>query len=131
MSLPVVNGRGFLISDGVELKFGKSGNAYARLPLSFKNTRKDQVTGQWVHDKEILIEATAFGFLAEQLAEIVTSRQELAFTGEVYVEEYEGKRYVKANLLSAWPVKENRGDGSALVRGDRSPVAAGVENIPF
>jgi hypothetical protein len=129
MSLPVVSGRGFLISDGVELKFSKSGVAYARLPLSFKNSRKG-LDGAWVHDKEILIEGTVFGFLAESLAEMVTSRQEIAFTGEVYIEEYEGKRYVKANILSAWPVKENRDRTPASVGSGFSDNGGGAD-LPF
>jgi single-stranded DNA-binding protein len=126
MSLPVISGRGFLISDGIELKFGKSGLAYARLPLSFKNSRKSP-DGSWTHDKEVLIEGTVFGQLAESLAQVVTSRQELAFTGEVYVEEYEGKRYVKANVLSAWPVKDPGGAPLAAA-GARS---SGGADLPF
>lgn len=106
MGLPVVSGRGYLISDGVELKYSKSGVAYARLPLSFKNSRK--TPDGWTHDKEILIEGTVFGYLAESLAQIVTGRQELNFSGELFIEEYEGKKYVKANIHSAWPVKEER-----------------------
>lgn len=117
MPLPVISGRGFLISPGVELKFGKSGTAYARLPLSFKNSRKSP-DGGWTHDKEILIEGTVFGKLAEYLCETVTSQQELYFSGEVYIEEYEGKKYVKANIHAAWPVKESAG----------SPVSVGASS---
>lgn len=125
MPLPVVSGKGFLISPGVELKFGKSGTAYARLPLSFKNSRKSP-DGSWVHDKEILIEGTVFGKLAEYLCETVTTQQELHFSGEIYIEEYEGKKYIKANIHSAWPVKESAG----------TPVAAGASarsggDLPF
>ena len=129
MSLPTVHGRGFLISDGVELKFSKAGVAYARLPLSFKNSRKGP-DGSWVHDKEILIDGTVFGFLAESLAEMVTTRQELAFSGEVYIEEYEGKKYVKANIFSAWPVKENRDRTPTSVGGGFSDSGGGAD-LPF
>ena len=125
MSLPVVSGRGYLISDGIDLKFSKSGVAYARLPLSFKNSRK--ADSGWVHDKEILIEGTVFGFLAESLAQTVSSRQELHFSGELYVEEYEGKRYVKANIHSAWPVREDRATVSAAA-GVSSSAGA---DLPF
>jgi hypothetical protein len=125
MSLPVVSGRGFLISPGVELKFGKTGTAYARLPLSFKNSRK--TPDGWTHDKEILIEGTVFGKLAEYLCEVVTTQQELNFSGEVYVEEYEGKKYIKANILSAWPVKEGGGSFAGAVSGSRSSGA----DLPF
>lgn len=126
MSLPVVSGRGYLISDGVELKFSKSGVAYARLPLSFKNSRK--TPDGWTHDKEILIEGTVFGYLAESLAQAVTSRQEIAFSGEVYVEEYEGKKYIKANIYSAWPVKEER--VAAVAAAPRASSSRG-DDLPF
>lgn len=126
MALPVVSGRGYLISDGVELKFSKSGVAYARLPLSFKNSRK--TPDGWTHDKEILIEGTVFGYLAESLAEMVSSRQELAFSGEVYVEEYEGKKYIKANIFSAWPVKEER-TPAAVPRAISAPSRG--DDLPF
>lgn len=127
MPLPVVSGRGFLISPGVDLKFGKSGMAYARLPLSFKNSRKSP-DGTWTHDKEILIEGTVFGKLAEFLCETVTTQQELYFSGEVYIEEYEGKKYVKANIHTAWPVKESV--GSPVVVG-ASPSRSGGDDLPF
>lgn len=125
MSLPVVSGRGYLISDGIDLKYSKSGVAYARVPLSFKNSRK--TPDGWTHDKEILIEGTVFGALAESLADLVVSRQELNFSGEVYLEEYEGKKYVKANIHSLWPVREERSAVSAA----SSSSARGDNNLPF
>ena len=128
MPLPVVSGKGFLISPGVELKFGKSGTAYARLPLSFKNSRKSP-DGSWIHDKEILIEGTVFGRLAEYLCEVVTTQQEIFFSGEVYVEEYEGKRYIKANINSAWPVKE-AGGAMASIGAPSGSRSAGAD-LPF
>lgn len=127
MSLPVISGRGYLISDGVDLKYSKSGTAYARLPLAFKNARRSP-EGTWTHDKEILIEGTVFGALAEILAEVVTSRQELNFSGEVYVEEYEGKKYIKANVHSAWPVKADR--VPAPVGAAAAPRSSG-DDLPF
>jgi len=128
MSLPVISGKGFLISPGVELKFGKTGTAYARLPLSFKNSRK--TPEGWTHDKEILIEGTVFGKLAEYLCEVVTTQQELFFSGEVYVEEYEGKRYIKANIHSAWPVKVEAGGGQFVGSGAPATSRAGAD-LPF
>ena len=66
MALPTVTGKGFLLSDGVELQFSKSGMAWARLPLSFRNSRKGP-DGNWTHDKAVTIDATVFGGLAEYL----------------------------------------------------------------
>lgn len=124
MSLPTINGRGFLISDGVELKYSKGGVAYARLPLVFKNTRK--VDDQWTHDKEILIQGTVFGRLAEELADVVSGRTDLYVSGEVYAEEYENKTYTRMTIHSAWPAKEDQGRPAPASVG---PSA--VENFPF
>lgn len=124
MSLPTVTGRGFLLSDGVELQFAKSGTAYARLPLIFKNQRKDESSGQWTHDKEIKVEATVFGALAEALAEAVTGRTDLAVSGDLYTEDWEDKEgktrtAIRMNVNSVWPV------GKAA--GGRTPVASGAK----
>lgn len=113
MSLPVVSGKGFLISDGVELKFSASGNAWARLPLSFRNNKKDPNTGNWSHDKEILVEATVFGPLAEYLADNVEGRTDIHVTGEMYTEDYEAKdgttrTSIRMNVLSAAPAGRPR-----------------------
>lgn len=102
MSLPTVNGIGFLISDGVDLKFTTAGKPWARLPLSFKN-RKRNADGTWTHDKEILIEGVVFGPLAEYLTDNVTGRQDLHVIGELYTEEYEGKVRVKMFVNAAAP----------------------------
>jgi single-stranded DNA-binding protein len=125
MSLPVVSGKGYLLTEGIELKYSKNGVAYARLPLAFKNSRKSP-DGTWTHDKEVIIEGTIFGALAESLADLVTSRQELNFSGEIFIEEYEGKKYVKANVHSAWPVKETRTPAAVGAR----TVSAG-DDLPF
>lgn len=129
MSLPVVSGRGYLLTEGIELKYSKSGVAYARLPLAFKNSRKG-ADGAWSHDKEVIIEGTVFGALAESLADLVVSRQELNFSGEIYIEEYEGKKYVKANIHSAWPVKEQRNPSPVSLAARPSASSAG-EDLPF
>jgi hypothetical protein len=128
MALPVISGRGFLISNGVEVKFSKGGVAYARLPLVFKNSRK--TADGWTHDKEVLIEGTVFGRLAETLSDLVTTQQELQFSGEIYVEEYEGKKYIKANIHSAWPVKEGGAPALAGARASSSR-AADEGDLPF
>lgn len=126
MSLPTISGRGFLISDGVELKYGKTGTPYARLPLVFKNSRRT-AEGEWTHDKEVLVEGTVFGRLAEELADIVTGRTDLHVSGELYAEEYEGKKYVKMQVHSAWPVKE---DATPKVLTSVT-TATDDDNIPF
>lgn len=114
MPLITATGKGFLLTEGVELKYSKTGNAYARLPLVFKNNRKTP-EGTWVSDKEIIVEGTVFGKLAESLCEVVDSRQDLNVTGDLYIEEYEGKQRVKMNISSAWPAKEGGRSSFAAV----------------
>lgn len=107
MSLPQFSGKGFLLSDGVELKFSQSGNAWARLPLSFRNNKKDP-NGNWTHDKQINVDATVFGPLAEYLADNVEGRQDIFVSGELYTEEYEAKdgttkTALRLNVFAAAP----------------------------
>jgi len=123
----VVSGRGFLLTQGIELKFSKSGLAYARLPLGFKNARRGQ-DGVWTHSKEIVIEGTVFGALAEALAETVTSQQEIHFVGELYQEEHAGKKYTKAVIHSAWPTKGVASSPVGAAAG-RAPSTNG--DLPF
>jgi single-stranded DNA-binding protein len=96
----------------VELKFSAAGNAWARLPLSFKNRRRDDA-GNWSHDKEILIDGMVFGALAEFLADNMDGRGELAVTGELYTETFKKRDGsdgfgVKMRVLSAAPVGKVR-----------------------
>lgn len=112
MSLPTLQGRGFLLSDGVELQYSKTGTAYARLPLSFRNSRKGE-DGQWTHDRELKVEATVFGALAEALTDAVDGRVELAVVGEPYFETWTDKNGAERTSLrmiatSVWPVAAAR-----------------------
>lgn len=125
MSLPTITGTGFLISDGVELKYSAAGNGWARLPLVFKNRRKDD-SGNWTHDKEILIEGVVFGALAEFLADNMTERGDMAISGELYTEEYEGKTKVRMNIKTAAPM----GPAKAKVPAYSAPAPA-EDEPPF
>lgn len=133
MSLASLSGRGFLLSDGVELKFANSGTAWAKLPVSFRNNKKAE-DGSWTHDKEFKVEVMVFGALAEALAEAVTGRVELFVQGEPYFETWtdkEGKERTSVKMMASavWPTKP--------ATSSRQPVGAGFgsssrdENIPF
>lgn len=89
MSLGTFSGRGFLLSDGIDLQFSKAGRAWARLPLVFSNRRKTD--DGWETDKQLRVDATVFGPVAEFLNEQVTGRQEIAVSGELYHEEWTDK----------------------------------------
>ncbi len=107
MSLPTVTGRGFLLSEGIELKYSQAGNAWARVPLAFKNRRSDG-QGGWTHDKEIVLQGKVFGALAEFLADNVDGRQDIEVSGELYLETWEKdgetRTAVALNILSANPI---------------------------
>ncbi len=106
MALPTLSGKGFLLSEGIELKFSKGGMAYAHLPLSFRNNRKTD--NGWEHDKEIRVDATVFGALAEALSAEIDGRVELAVSGDAYLETWTDKdglerTTVKMMVTTAWP----------------------------
>ncbi len=108
MSLGQFSGVGFLLSDGIELSYSAAGNAWARLPLVFKKSKKND-SGTWDTTHELKVDATVFGHIAEYLADNVTGRGDIAVTGELYQEEYEKKDGTKAtalrmNVLAAAPV---------------------------
>ncbi|BCO56139.1 hypothetical protein MINTM005_13830 [Mycobacterium intracellulare] len=113
MSLPMLSGKGFLLSEGVEIQVSeRTGTSFARLPLSFRNNFKN-ADGEWTFNREIRIDATVFGDLAEYLAEHVTERQELFVAGEPYTEEHEGKTYIRLNVLAAHPVERPKAKTAA------------------
>lgn len=126
MSLPTLSGRGFLISDGIELKYSPNGTPYARLPLVFKRQKKNERTGHWDTQAEILIEGTVFGYLAESLNEVVSGHTEMFVSGEVYTEVYKDKQYIKMHVNSAWPVKEDRAAAAVGAGSDDD-----AERFPF
>ena len=107
MALPTMHGRGFLLSDGVDLQYSKNGVAFARLPLSFRNSRRDE-DGNWFHDKELRVDVTVFGALAESLTEEVDGRTELTVVGEPHLEVWtdkDGKERTSVKMVGAavWP----------------------------
>lgn len=129
MALPTVSGRGFLLSEGVELQFAKSGTAWARLPLVFSKSKK--VDDGWETEKEIRIDGVVFGPLAEFLADNMTGRGDMYVTGELYTETWVDKEgatrtSVKLNVTAAAPAPSPQRNGAA-----RSPRRDADANIPF
>jgi hypothetical protein len=65
------------------------------------------------------------------LTEVVVKRAELNVTGELFVEEYEGKKYTKAIISSAWPAKEER-KVTAEIGADSTPAFKSPDSdLPF
>jgi single-stranded DNA-binding protein len=120
--LPTVAGRGFLISKGVNLGFTQTGLAYAHLPLAFSYRR--QVDDEWVTEKEVVIQATAWGPLAEYLADQVPDGEhaEIDVAGELYFETYKNKDgeevpQVKMTISAAGVVEQRKNRSSGSRRG--------------
>lgn len=90
MALPTISGRGFIISE-IELKFLASGQAVANFAVAFNKSKKNDATGEWDRTHEIVVRATAWGELAEFIAEKFTSKTDIDLTGEIYTETFQRK----------------------------------------
>lgn len=90
MALPTLTGIGRIISrEGVKLEYTSSGQARAKCSIAFSKSHKDDATDKWVTDKEIIFNATAWGPLAEFLAEHANQGDQLNVLGEPEVRKYE------------------------------------------
>ena len=121
--LPQFTGRGFLISKGAEVAYSNGGTPYIRLPLAFSKRVKNEQTDEWETKNEIIVQAVAFGGLAEYLGSDIPEGQhcEIDVVGELYFETYENKDgeevpQIKATLSAAGVVPSrdntNRSSGS-------------------
>lgn len=118
--LPQFTGRGFLISKGAEVAYSNSGTPYIRLPLAFSKRVKNESTDEWETKNEVIIQAVAFGGLAEYLGSDIPEGNhcEIDVVGELYFETYENKDgdevpQVKATLSAAGvvPSRDNNSSG--------------------
>ena len=83
MSLPTLQGE-FRLVDDPELKFAPSGTPYARVRL-VANSRKKQ-GDEWVDDKVLWMNGTAFNKVAENIAHSLQKGQLVLVTGRVQTE---------------------------------------------
>lgn len=98
--LPQLSGEFTVVADP-ELKFAQgSGNAVARVRL-VANSRKKNDSGEWVDDKVLWMTGSAFGKLAENIAESVTKGSRVVVTGRVVTDEWEkdGAKQQRTALL--------------------------------
>jgi single-strand DNA-binding protein len=86
MGLPILTGEFTVVADP-ELKFSQDGKARARVRL-VANSRK-QVGGEWQNDKTLWRAGTAFGKVAENIAESVTKGSRVIVTGRLETSEWE------------------------------------------
>jgi len=88
MALGTFSGKGFIISDEIELKFLPSGQAVANFAVAFNKSKKNEQTGEWDRTHEIVFRAAAWGSLAEFIKENFGPKTEIDLTGEPYVRKY-------------------------------------------
>ena len=115
MSLPTLTGTGRVIAEP-ELRFSAAGNAVARVRLAFNSRKKDPNSGEWVDDATFFVRGTAFGAMAEAIAETLTKGQEIVVTGRMRTDSWEkdGEKRSEAALLidSIGPNLRKTGNGS-------------------
>lgn len=90
MSLPTLNGTARLIEDP-ELRFGASGGAVVKVRLAFNSRKKDPQSGEWKDDASFFITGTAFGQMAENLAETLARGMEVVVVGRMKTDSWEAK----------------------------------------
>jgi single-strand DNA-binding protein len=86
-----------------ELRFGPSGTAVAHLRVA-ASSRKLQDDGTWADDKTCWVDVSAFGSLAENIAESVVQGDLLTVTGRLVTEEWQdretGQRRSRNDVLA-------------------------------
>lgn len=87
MALLTVNGIIYVATDP-ELRFAPSGMAIASFRAVASKSKKN-AAGEWENDKEMWFGVTAFGHLAEFVAEHVSKGDNAKLSGEIYEEEWE------------------------------------------
>ncbi|WP_051940752.1 single-stranded DNA-binding protein [Phaeacidiphilus oryzae] len=90
MPLPTLTGVARLVADP-ELRFTQAGKAMARLRLVFQNRRKNE-RGDWEDGDVLWINGTAFGPLAEHIAESLEKGMEVTVSGRPRTEQWTDKQ---------------------------------------
>lgn len=135
MALPTLT-HTFRLAAEPEMKFSQSGTAVMRLRLAANANRKNQDTGEWETSDQLFINATAFGDMAESIAEAnLATGQEVLVSGRVRTNAWEDqdgnkRSVVEMRLDSIGPtIRPARGGGpqQASGRASAQPVNAGSE----
>lgn len=90
MGLPVLSGEFTVVADP-ELKFAQSGQAIARVRLVSNSRKRNEQTNEWENDKTLWMSGTAFGKVAENIAESVTKGSRVMVIGRLETQEWEAK----------------------------------------
>lgn len=97
MPLPTVTLEGRLV-DEVELRFTAQGVAVAKMRV-VATKQKQNESGQWVDDKVLWINVTAWRNLAENCAESLTKGDLLVAVGSLATNEWESKEGEKRSAI--------------------------------
>ncbi|MBF6333428.1 single-stranded DNA-binding protein [Nocardia transvalensis] len=81
--------KGFIIGD-VNLGFTPKGVAYCNFPVAFSQSVKNKQTDEWEKTKNIVLNATAWGDIAEFIGEKFEKFTEIKLSGVVYEDTYTG-----------------------------------------
>jgi single-strand DNA-binding protein len=86
--LPSITGE-FRAVDDPELRFTPSGQAVANLRIVANSRKKNKDTGEWEDDKVVWLNLTAWGQMAENVAESVTKGTLITVKGRLETRAYE------------------------------------------
>jgi single-strand DNA-binding protein len=117
MTLPTIHATGNLTSDP-ELRFTKSGDAVATVNLATNRSRKD-ANDQWETTHTTYLSVKLWKQDAEAAAEHLRKGDRVVVSGELLIEEWEGKDGNKRQT----PTIDRAAIAKALPRGQRSAPA--------
>lgn len=92
MPIPTLTGEAIVVGDeGATLRHTQAGQAVANARLKFSDRRRDD-QGNWSDSSVLWIDATAWGPLAERLAEVGEGGTVLKVSGRIDTQEWEDKQ---------------------------------------
>lgn len=137
--LPTLTVEGNLVADP-ELRFAPSGIAVANVRIA-ANSSKKNAAGEWENDKTLWLRITAFGELAEHVAEHFQRGQRVIATGRIHTSEWEkdgvkqsATEMVADSIAPTFRAKRDDGNssrGSAPAQQESAAPAQSEEEPPF
>lgn len=122
MPVPIITGEAIIVGDeGATLRHTQAGQAVSNVRLKFSDRRRND-DGSWSDTSVLWIDATAWGPLAERLAEVGQGGAVLKVSGRLDTQEWEdkqsGQKRSKPRLtLDMLEPKERRDGGQSQQSG--------------
>ncbi|NKZ90489.1 single-stranded DNA-binding protein [Rhodococcus hoagii] len=92
MALPTLSGRAFLMKrEGFEIRTVGNGTLMATAGLAFNKRKFNEESQEWEDVGKIVVNAVAFGDLAQFVADFVQGQTEFEVSGELEESEYTDK----------------------------------------